>query len=77
MRMIAFTFDTSTLVASLIWGSVGTGFFVYGKKQQEWVPCLGGVAMVGTSYFAADSALWMSLISVGIIVAMFLLRKRF
>ena len=75
--MIAFTFDTSTLVASLIWGSVGTGFFVYGKKQQEWVPCLGGVVLVAVSYFAADSALWMSLISIGIIAAMFMLRKKF
>lgn len=77
MRMTAFTFDTSTLVASLIWGSVGSGFFIYGKKQQEWVPCFGGAALVGVSYFAADSALWMSLISIGIIAAIFLLRKRF
>jgi hypothetical protein len=70
-------FDTSTLVASLIWGSIGTGFFVYGKKQQQWVPCLGGVALVAVSYFVADSALWMSLIGVGIIAAIFGLRGRF
>ena len=32
------------LVASLIWGSVGVGFFIYGKKQQSLVPLFGGLS---------------------------------
>jgi hypothetical protein len=70
-------FETNTLVASLIWGSIGMSFFVYGKKQQQWIPCLGGVALVAVSYFATDSALWMSLISVGIIMGIYQFRGRF
>jgi hypothetical protein len=70
-------FNANTLVASLIWGAVGMGFFIYGRKQQEWVPLLGGIAIIFVSYFVMDSALWMSLISAGIIGAIFGLRGRF
>jgi hypothetical protein len=70
-------FDSSTLIASLIWGAVGMGFFIYGRKQQEWIPCLGGIAIIAVSYFVMDSALWMSLISIGIIVAIYKFRGRF
>lgn len=70
-------FDAGGLFASLIWGAVGSVFFIYGKKRQEWVPLMGGLAIVAVSYFAADSALWMSLISAGIIVAVFLFKDRF
>lgn len=77
MKFDSSMFNSSSLIASLIWGSLGTGFFIYGKKQQEWVSCFGGLALVMVSYFAADSALWMSIISVGIIAAMLGLRNRF
>ena len=33
---------------------------VYGKKQGEWVPALGGIALITISYFIS-SALYMSL----------------
>ena len=68
--------DSGTLVASLIWGSIGVGFLVYGKKQKEWTPAFGGLALIGLSYFVA-SPLLMSLLSVGIIAAVFWLARRF
>jgi hypothetical protein len=27
-------FSASSLFASLVWGSIGVGYFIYGKKQQ-------------------------------------------
>ena len=26
----------ASFFASLIWGSIGMGYFIYGKKQQSW-----------------------------------------
>ena len=68
-------FNGSFLFASVIWGSIGVGYFVYGKKQRSWVPMIGGVLMIAVSYFVA-SALGMSLISIGIIAAIHVLLKR-
>jgi len=68
-------FDTNFLFASLLWGSIGVGYFIYGKKQQEVVPLAGGLAMIAVSYFAS-SALLMSLISIALMVAVYLLMKR-
>ncbi len=68
-------FDTNFLFASLLWGSVGIGYWVYGKKQQEMMPMLGGVAMIAVSYFVG-SWLLMSLISIALMVAVYLLVKR-
>lgn len=51
------------------------GFFIYGKKQQSFVPMIAGILMVAVSYFAA-SALAMSLICLGLISAVYVLLKR-
>ena len=68
-------FNTHFLFASLIWGSVGVGYFIYGKRQSSWLPIVGGLLMIAASYFAR-SALVMSLICIGLIVAIYLLSKR-
>ena len=68
-------FDTHFLFASLIWGSVGVGYFIYGKKQSSWVSMIGGLLMIGASYFVG-SALLMSLIGLGLMAAIYLLLKR-
>ena len=68
-------FDTNFLFASLIWGSVGVGYWIYGKKQREMMPMLGGVAMIAVSYFVG-SWLLMSLICIALIVAVYQLMRR-
>ena len=68
-------FNAHFLFASLIWGSIGVGYFIYGKKQSSWVPMVGGVLMIAASYFTG-SALVMSLICIGLMVAMYVLLKR-
>ncbi len=67
--------DSSFLFASLIWGSVGFGYFIYGKKQQSFVPMVGGVLILVASYLAS-SAWVMSLLSIGLILTVhWLLRQ--
>jgi hypothetical protein len=68
-------FDAKFLIASLLWGSIGGGYFIYGKKQQEIVPLIGGLAMIAVSYLVG-SALLMSLISIALMVAVYVLLRR-
>ncbi len=63
------------LFASLIWGSVGLGYCIYGKRQQSWVPFAAGVVMIAVSYFVG-SALVMSLICAALMALVYLLLKQ-
>lgn len=67
--------DSNSLFASLLWGSIGSGLVIFGKKQSEPVLLFGGIALVAVSYFI-ESALIMSLISVALIAGIFWLRRR-
>jgi len=68
-------FDANFLFASLLWGSIGAGYFIYGKKTGATMPMIGGVLMVAVSY-VVSSWLLMSLLSLGLIVAVYQLMKR-
>jgi hypothetical protein len=68
--------DSNVLIASLIWGSIGSGFVVYGWKQKAMLPLAGGIALVAISYFIG-SALYMSLAAAAIIAAILWLKGRF
>jgi hypothetical protein len=61
-----FSFSAATLIASLIWGGIGAGFSIYGKKQRSAPAMFGGIALMGISYFIW-SAIWMSVAAVAII----------
>ena len=67
--------DTNFLFANLIWGSVGLGYCIYGRRQREIVPLIGGVAMVAVSYFVG-SALLMSLLCIALVGGVYVLVKR-
>ena len=67
-------FNGSFLLASLVWSSIGLGYFVYGKKQRLWVPMVGGAIMIGASYLAG-TAMIMSIVGVVIMAAVYVLLK--
>jgi len=64
-----------SLVASMIWGAIGMGFFIYGKKQQSMVPLFGGLLIIGVSYFI-ESALYMSLAALALLAGVYWLKKQ-
>ena len=68
-------FNANFLFASLVWGSVGMGYFIYGKKQTSWPAMIGGIVMMAASYFVG-SALLMSLVSLALIGAVYFLIKQ-
>jgi hypothetical protein len=46
--------DPSSLLWGMIFGSIGLGFFIYGKKQQAVVPLLCGLALMIFPYFVSN-----------------------
>jgi hypothetical protein len=69
--------NTNSIVASIVWGAVGSGVAIYGWKQKEMIPLFGGIALVAGSYFFANSALLMSLFSIAAIAVIFWLKRHY
>ena len=67
--------DSKFLFASLIWGSVGAGYFIYGKKQEAMIPMIGGLVMIAVSYFVG-SWFWMSLTCLALMFGVYWLLKQ-
>jgi hypothetical protein len=38
----------------MIFGSIGLGFFVYGKKQKAVIPLLSGIVLIVFPYFISN-----------------------
>ena len=58
--------NTASLLWGLLFGSLGAGYFVYGKKQGAIVPLLCGIALVVFPYFVASP--WLMVV-VGVVLA--------
>ncbi len=69
--------DTNSIIASVIWGAVGSVLAIYGWKQKEMIPLFGGIAIVAGSYFFANSAMEMSLFSIAAIAVTIWLKKNY
>jgi hypothetical protein len=43
-----------TLMLGVLFGSIGLGFFVYGKKQKAVIPFVSGVGLMAIPYFISN-----------------------
>ncbi len=66
--------NESFLFASLFWGTIGSGYLLYARKQREIPPFIGGVAMIAVSFMS--SWFWMSVISIAIMVGVWQIMKQ-
>jgi len=57
--------DTASLLWGLLFGSIGLGYFIYGKKQNHTVALLSGIGLMVFPYFI-DNA-WV-LVAVGLVL---------
>lgn len=57
--------NVSILWWGMLFGSIGLGFFMYGKKQQTIVPLFCGVALMVFPYFVTGTA-WLVIIGVAL-----------
>jgi hypothetical protein len=46
--------STSQILWSLLFGAVGFGYFLYGRKQRLAMPFLAGIALCVFPYFVSD-----------------------
>jgi len=49
--------SASSLFLGVLFGSVGLGFFIYGRKQRTVVPLLCGLALMVVPYFIPNALL--------------------
>ena len=49
--------SASLLLWGVLFGGVGLGFFVYGKKEQAVVPLVCGVVLMALPYFISNTIL--------------------
>ncbi|MGB6307916.1 MAG: hypothetical protein WBF89_09000 [Steroidobacteraceae bacterium] len=54
------------LLWGLLFGSIGLGYFIYGKKQRAVVPLVCGLALMLFPYFVSNNVL---LVAIGTILA--------
>jgi len=65
--------NTSSLIFGLLFGSIGIGFFVYGKRQRAVVPLVCGVALMIFPYFVS-SAILLVVIGVALVALPYFVR---
>jgi hypothetical protein len=46
--------NSSTLMWGILFGAVGLGFFVYGKRQKAPIPLLSGLMLMVFPYFVSN-----------------------
>ena len=63
----------SSLIWGLLFGSVGLGFFIYGKKQKAVVPLVCGLLLMIFPYFISSTILLVA-IGVALIVLPYFVR---
>ena len=58
----------ATLVWGMIFGAIGLGYFIYGKRQAALLPLLCGIGLMVVPYFIA-STLWLILVCAALMAA--------
>ena len=54
---------TESILWSLLFGSIGIGYFIYGKRQAHTVARYTGIALMVVPYFVGDTII---LVAVGV-----------
>ena len=65
--------NSNQLWASVLWGGIGGGYFIYGWRQKASIPLVGGVVMSLACFLPA---LPMTLVSITTMVAVWWLSKQ-
>jgi len=62
--------SASALIIGMIAGAIGTGYFIYGKRQQRFAPMLAGL-MLGIYPFFTDNPVLLVVIGAALMAAPF------
>ncbi|WP_158883925.1 hypothetical protein [Rhodanobacter sp. L36] len=64
---------TASLLWGVLFGAIGLGYFVYGRKQRAVVPIICGVALMVFPY-AVSSTGWLVLIGAALMAVPYFIR---
>ncbi|MHB8534854.1 MAG: hypothetical protein ACYDBW_05345 [Sulfuricaulis sp.] len=64
----------ANLFASILFGAIGMGAFLFGKKSFRWQPMVLGVALMGYPYFVSRTWL-LYVIGSALCLGLFILRE--
>ncbi len=65
--------NTTNLFLGLIFGSIGMGYLIYGRKQKHGIALMSGVALCALPYLVSD-ILFITLMGVGVMALPFLFK---
>jgi hypothetical protein len=65
--------DGSSVFFGLLFGAIGSGFFLYGKKQQSMVPLACGITLMVLPYLI-DSTAWLIVVGVAVMAVPYFVR---
>jgi hypothetical protein len=65
--------NTTGVLLSLLFGAVGMGYLMYGKRMAEFVPIIVGMALMIVPYFFANNLI-LTVVCVGLMAAPFVRR---
>jgi hypothetical protein len=57
--------SSASLIWGLLFGSIGMGYFVYGKKQLHGIALVSGIALMVFPYFVSS---WLLIVLIGIVL---------
>lgn len=63
------------IIAMLIFSIIGLGYFAYGKKSQQFVMLICGIALMGYSYFVSGTG-YIILIGIGLSALPFIVGRK-
>jgi hypothetical protein len=66
--------DTTSLLLSVLFGALGLGFLVYGRKAGRLVPAVVGLALMVVPYFISNTVVLVS-VCIALTAVPFLLRN--
>ena len=72
--MLMGSWTMSSIFAGMFWGTVGSGYFIYGWKQKAMIPLFAGIAMNVVACFVPP--LPMSLICIVLMVGVWWLVRQ-
>lgn len=55
-----FHMSTSSLLLSMLFGAIGTGYFIYGKRQESFVALFAGIGLFVFPMFVSN--VWITLL---------------
>jgi hypothetical protein len=57
--------NSASLLWGLLFGSIGIGYFVYGKRQRRGIALLSGIVLIVFPYFVSS---WYLIVLIGIVL---------